>query len=416
MTRYAYKAFDRHGRIEAGSAEATSSLDLERCLAERGLTTFELVAQTSIKAPFRSFANSDDEPWWRREIGRERRISEAGIARLVGELAILSGSGVSIDQALAMIAESHRGVERRTAKRLRDQVMEGRSLSEALRAREAGFGEDIIAMVLAAEAAADLPGGLARLSSLLVRRQQVATELRSALIYPIVLLLASIGVLLVVVNVLVPNLRPLFDEARSPMPAAIALLDSIQTLLWQNWSIVAPGLIISILLIRRFLQFPATRRYIDRFSLEIPGLSGTIKQADAARFARALGAQVVSGVSLLTALLIASQSLRNTKIRDRMLEAVERIRDGVAPSQALREAEVFPTVMPQLVAIGEGSGRLGQVLLQLAETFEQSQQVAIKRAMGLLTPLLTLGLGLLVGSLMLSVMASITSLNDFALR
>jgi general secretion pathway protein F len=417
MPAYSYKAFNASGEIRIGRVEAATPESAEASLALSGLTVFEVVENGGPAGAAQAFRTTATDPWWRREIGRERTPRATELARFAGELSMFITAGISIDQALLMLSENGgSGFQLRVSERLRTQVLEGMSLSDAMKAQSQVFSDELTAIVSAAEASADLPGGLSRIASLLGRRAQMQSELRSALIYPAVLLAAAIGVLLVVINVLIPTTRPLFDEARAPMPWFIKFLDDAQSFIAANiWALGAIALLAAVAL-RRLIKRPYVRRRLDELWLRVPVIEAMIRRLEGARFARTLGAQVVAGVSLLPALSTATEAVRNSETKRRIAAATARIKDGAAPSLALRENNPFPPLAYQLIAVGEGSGRLGPVLLQLADTFEQAQQMTIKRTMSLLTPLLTLGLGLLVGALMLSLMSAITGLNDFALR
>jgi general secretion pathway protein F len=416
MPAFAYKAFNTAGQLSAGEMDAPSAQDVEISLARDGLTPFEVLlkGRNMLASPSRVAVG---EKWWQRDIGGPRQPKTTELAGFANELAMLTGAGVSIDQSLRMLAENSGGrFQRRAAGQLLAEVLEGRSLSNAMKRQPQAFTDELVAIVLAAESSADLSGGLARLAAHLTRRAQLQSELRSALIYPAVLLIASLGVLLVVINVLIPNIRPLFDEAKTPLPGFIKVLDDLQSFVVGHWLAILVASAILCLSVRHAFRTAAIRAWIDAILLRAPVAGAVIRRLEGARFTRALGAQVISGVSLMPALSIASETLQNAESKRLVVAAIEQIRDGVKPSQALKEVNPFPPLAYQLIAVGEGAGRLGPVLLQLAETFEQAQQVAVKRAMSLLTPLLTLGLGLLVGLLMLSLMNAITGLNDFALR
>jgi general secretion pathway protein F len=418
MAAFAYKAFNSGGQTKAGQVEARTLRDAESALASGGLTVFEIVPVSRPTTGAQQVANEQgSERWWQRELGRERAPSAKQLAEFASELGMLTGAGISIDQSLGLVADnSSNGFQKRVSRRLRAAILEGSSLSDAMKQNNAVFSDELIAIVRASEAASDLTGGLNRLSALLNRRAQMQTEMKSAFLYPAILLVASIGVLLVVVNVLIPNIKPLFDEARAPVPAFIRILDNLHSFLIANWAFVGGLLLAAVFVARLCMRHSPVRAALDAMALKIPLLASSVRRLEASRFTRALGAQVISGVSLLPALTVASESLRNREVRRLVDGAVEKIRDGQQPSVAFRETNPFPPITYQLMAAGEGSGRLGPVLLQLAETFEQAQQTSVKRAMSLMAPLLTLGLGLLVGLLMMSVMNAVTSLNDFALR
>jgi general secretion pathway protein F len=414
MPRFLYTAYDSAGDAQSGELEAIDAGAAERMLSQRGLVTLH------IKVPDK--APSDDGgggglPWWQREIGPAKAPTLRETAQFIRELATLLDAGMTLDGALAVIAENDR-VGRRAARvrRLREQVLAGKSLSEAMRLEAKPFADDVIGAVKAGESASELTATLNRLAAQLTRKLQVQSELRSALIYPCVLILMSVAVMIVVVAVLIPNIKPLFDDARMPMPTLILMLDAVQSAIVEGWPVALAAAAGVAFVLRTLRRSEAARLPFSRAVLRLPGLSYALRRRATAGFARTLGVQLISGVSTLPAMGAAAEQIRNPELRARSRAAIDRVRDGASPSEAFRGASALLPSASQFMAVGENSGRLGPVLLTLAETLERDEQEATKRFMSLLTPLITIALGLFVGLLMMSLMTAIGSLNDVAFR
>jgi general secretion pathway protein F len=415
MPRFRYTAYDASGRTVSSEIEATSANEVSRQLGSRGLVPLEVTGlshNTQAIQPKRS-----QQKWWQREIGKPGKAGLRETVQFIRELSTLVGAGMTLDGALAAISDNSdqaRGKQR--ADILRQHVMAGKPLSEAMRLEGRSFPDEVIGSVKAGESASDLAASLQRLQAQLAKRLQVQTELRSALIYPIVLILMAIGVMLVVINMLIPNIRPLFDEARVPMPTFIRLLDDAQTALISHWPIALGAIALIWMTMRSLLRSVPVRERLHRTLLGMPVMGVVIRRRETARFARVWGSQLVSGVSTLPALTVAGQAPQNLEIRSRIAQAADSIRNGSVPSSAFRDAGALVSLAYQFMAVGENSGRLGHMLLQLAEVLEADEQETVKRLMSILTPVLTLVLGLFVALLMMSLMGAINGLNDAAFK
>jgi general secretion pathway protein F len=297
-----------------------------------------------------------------------------------------------------------------------DLVLDGAHLSDAMAHHPEAFQDDYVSMARAGEVSGDLAKVFGELADLLERRQELAGKVTSALVYPCVLIVLAVVSVGVVVAVLVPGLAPIFAQSGRPMPPMIAFIVRCE----QSWPTIAmSGVAIAICMLATggaLSRSESLRLAADRILLGLP-LAGTLSaEQNLARFARTLGSLLRAGVPMLAAQTSAGSVVRNRHIASGLAAALEIVRDGRSLSQALSGRPGVAPVALRMIAVGEETGKLSQMLLRIAVILEQQSQRRIERLMTLLTPALTIAIAGLVGALIFTVMNAILSVNELAVR
>ena len=405
MPLYRYKAYTPDGAIKEGSIEAASNAVAVEMLYEQNLVPF-LTSET---------VGENAERWWNREIFSFGSVSQSNLAEFTRELATLVSAELPLDEALRMLSsQSQSGPMRSLATSLLEKVMDGASFSQALFAKPDIFPGYYVSMVRAGEAAGSLGAVFEDLAHYLERRIEVRAKINSALIYPVILLVTAIVAIAIIMSVLIPRLAPLFDGTGRPPPLPIRVFEALDATLATHWPALLVGSALAVLAIIYILRLERVASAIDRAKLNLPLIGGLVAKSEAATFARTLGSLLRSGVSLLPALQIVRSVSKNRSVVTALTGVVEEVREGAALAAPLERAGVFPAFALRLIAVGEESGRLDEMLLHAARIFEVQVQRQVDRLMSLMTPLLTLIIGLGVGGLLMSVMNAIMSVNDLA--
>ena len=238
----------------------------------------------------------------------------------------------------------------------------------------------------------------------------------SALVYPVTLLIAAGAALAIILMVLVPTIAPMFKDAGRDPPAVIQVLIGIEEFIAAHWLlllIALAALVAGAIALSRNEQWRVAR---DRAFMRVPLLSGLIENGETATLARTLGTMVRNGVPLLQALEVTGNSLSNRAVAQAVHTCAAQMREGGTLVGSLARAGVFPELSLRLIAVGEQSGQLETMLARVAEVYEAALQRQLQRITSLLTPILTVCIGLVVGGLLLSVMGAIVSVNDLALQ
>ena len=346
--------------------------------------------------------------------GGQQKLGSRQLAEFVGRLALLLDAEVALETALALLAGSE-GVQaaRQHAAALLRRLRDGAGLSDAMAASGPGtFPPVVVATVRAGEASGTLAPTLGRLAAHLARTESVRQSVRSALVYPAVLLATAAGSVLLVLLVVLPQLEPVFADAGAALPLLTRLAFAASRILRKDWwwGLLALGVLG--LLAQRGLADPALRAKGDAVLLRLPVLGPTLRWAEAGRFARVLGTLVGGGVGLSNALALALPVLNNQVIADAMAKVGVAVREGGGLAGPLARSRALPGLAVQMVQIGEATGRLDAMLLRLADLLEADVQRTLDRALAMLVPGLTIMLGALVAGIIASVMLAVLSIND----
>jgi general secretion pathway protein F len=405
MARFQYAAYDAAGRIERGEVDSASRADALSLLEARGLLPFE----TSGVAPTNGRTLIS--------LRRSKRLGLKVCADLTRELAVLLAADVQLDASLRLLV--HKTQDRQLgalAERLLAGVNAGQPLSASLADPGLEAPPLLVNLLRAGEARGNLAPTLADLAAFFESRMETQGKVRSALVYPAVLCVTALGAIGIIITVLVPALLPLFADSGASPPFVLRLGQALGQGVGAYGYLLAAGLIAATLGLRSFLRRPAVRRRLDEGVLRLPGIRSLIMRTSTALFARTLGTLLRNGVSLLPALGIAAAVVPNGAIAAAVTRAAERVKEGRRLADALAETGRFSDFALRFVAIGEEASKLDRMLLHLAELSDKEAQRGIDRAMTLISPLLTIMIGGLIGSLFVSVVQALLSVNQLALQ
>jgi len=408
MPRFSYTAYDEGGARAAGVIEAETREAAVEALFRQGRYPLDLVEGGRIAAP----------RWWEREILLSGGSLGRGLALLTRELATLVKADLAVDEALriAHVQPLIPGRVRQTIARVLGRVLEGASLSEAFQAEGRAFPAYYVHVVRAGEAAGTLGQTLEELAGFLERSAEFRGRVGSALLYPAMLLVAAVVAVAVIMSVLIPTIAPLFTDAGVEPPFIIGFLLGLQGALAAHWPLAlsfAAAVAIGFLALTRNAGW---RLWRDRQLLRLPLVAGLVENSQTAIVTRTLATLLRNGVPMLQALEIAGDVLSNRAMAGALRASAAEVKEGATLSGALARAGLFPELALRLTGVGEQTGQLDTMLDRVGSIYELALQRQLGRLTNLLTPILTLAMGALVGGLLLSVMGAIASVNDLALR
>jgi general secretion pathway protein F len=346
-----------------------------------------------------------------REIGGRRAGPQVATA-LMGRLALLLEAGVALEAALALLAGSEGTAgTRATAQSLLRRLRAGSGLADAMAAEGSTFSPVVVALVRAGEASGSLAPALAQIAAYLARAEAVRQSVRSALVYPVILLATAAATVLLVLLVVLPQLEPVVAEAGAQLPLLTRLAFAASHLVRDAWWAMLALAAVLTVAARRVLADPGVRARLDALVLRPPVLGLALRRAESGRFARVLGALLAGGVALPSALVLAHPVLANRVFADAVTRIVAAVREGGGLAGPLARAGIFPELAVQMVRIGEATGRLDTMLLRLADLLESDVQRTLDRALAMLVPVLTILLGALVAGIIASVMMAVLSVG-----
>ena len=413
MSTFQYRAYTRQGVVMSGTIVAEELDAAIEALYGSGLTPVETVLCPDGEGVPVSLPSKRDT--LRLDWPGLKRVGLKELSAFTTELASLVGSGVPLDASFRVLAGAGASPKRIVlASGLLKDILAGLQLSEAMSRRPDIFPADYIAILAGGEAGGQMAQALTLIAELLARRVDIRNKIRGSLVYPAILLLMSLMSIGVIVFVLIPNLIPIFSDAGLPLPGILAALADLP----DNWfKLSLWGAFVAVvgwIAYRRIVGDDATMKKIDHLKCRLPLLGPLILRREASQFARSAGSLVEARVPLMAALQTARSLVGNRYLSARYGEAVSRVPEGRALSQVLEGMALLPPAMIRLIAVGEETGQLAKMLVRVASNMEGEVQSKIEQLVGLLTPLLTVGIGGLVGALILQVMSAVLSINNLA--
>jgi len=405
--KYRFEAFDRSGNLVKGDLDAVSQEEAQALIRGRGIVPYLVQAAGASDILFREIRFS----------GGSRHADEAQLARLTRDLAVLLQAGVPLDAALRIAAATAEDSRmQQLAQKLLDGVLEGSSLARTIEGQDGLFRTEHVRIIEAGESSATLGDAMGELADLLDKRVEIRNRIRAALAYPALLICLAVVSLWIVLGHLVPAVTPIFLENGMPLPTVIEGLDALR----RNAFPISVGIVALVagagLAVLSARRDAVLKTKLDRLFLLLPLVGPLTELREAGRFMRTLGTLIRAGVPPLQALQSSCPLVRNLYTRNRLEDVVTDVRAGVTIGAAMARASALPPVAQQLVAVGEESGRLQEMLLRAASVLERQEQAKTARALAVLTPAVTILVAGMIAAIILSVMGAVLSINEIALQ
>ncbi len=411
MPLFRYTARSREGARVEGALESPNRAACVRKLQAEGLAPIEIVESGGSLSGAPPTA-SGPAPIPARFRGA-RRWRPSALAAFTRELGDLLGAGMTLGRALHTLAQRRDDPRRaRLFEELRDEIVQGANLSDALERRSGVFPSLYIGMVRAGEAGGRLGETLARLAGHYERLAAAQEKARSALVYPLFVLVVGGATMIFTLTYVLPKFTAIFDELGSALPAATRALIAVSRGLRQYGLWIALLLIGAMALARRALQTPAGRYWRDRALLRLPFVRPVIEARAFGQFAATLGSLLENGVPVLRALAIAESTVGNRVIAEAVRDARERVTDGATISGPLAAGGVFPPLLTDMLTIGEESGDLPGALQRIAQRYEAELERRLRLLTTLIEPALILLVAVFVGLVAISMLSAVFDLTS----
>ncbi|MBI5588819.1 MAG: type II secretion system F family protein [Deltaproteobacteria bacterium] len=397
MPIFQYRAYDSLGKEVLGSIEAVSVREAAERVRKDGLFPRDLRVQGGQGGA----------------LTRRRPVSLNDLAAATRQLSSLLSSGTTLFDALTLLVNEEENVSLKGALiAVKDGVTAGSSLSSALEAHPGIFPEIYVRAVEAGEAGGALDGALIRLSEYLDARARVYARVRTALIYPALMLVVGAGVLFFLFLFVVPKITSIFEDTKSALPLVTRVLVAMVHVVTGYWPLlVLAGAGLSFAGWRA-IKTPGGMGAAQRFLLGAPFLGKLFTRFYMANFARTLGSLLSSGVPIINALEMTRRVLHHSVFDEALARTVMEVTEGATLSASMRKTGAFPGILTHMVATGERSGELDKLLLKSADNYEREFEVSVERSLSLLEPAIVLVMGVVVGFIVLAILLPIFELNQ----
>ena len=409
MAQFTYKARKRSGELVEGVLEVP---DRPAALAQIQRSGLFPIAVTDAKAAPGGVGKGKAKainlasflpPSLQAQFNKQRTPKTQELATFTTQLANLLNSGMPLTTALnSMTHLASKGIPSEVSRGLRQEVTEGRALSDALARQPAIFSELYINMVRAGETSGKLVEVLRRMATSLQQFADTQAKFKSAMVYPVLVLCVAVMLIFMFMTTVMPKFVEIFKGFDITLPLPTKILIATSHFFTGYWWLIIALVIVLILMFNRFKSSPSGRRKMDQWKMAAPIFGPVVRVNLFSQFTRTLGTLLQNGVPVLTALKITEQVMSNVHLKEAIIKTREGVTDGKTLAQPLAQSKLFPQLMVDLVRIGEETGDVPGALNNLADTYEKEQEIALRVMSDLIGPALIIVMAVAVGLLMMS--------------
>lgn len=402
MAEYLYKATTLSGQTVEGSMEGKDEEAVVKNLHQMGYIPIRITTSEDKAA---------SGSWLRSFL--PQRVGLKHLMIFTQELSTLVSAGLAIDRSLEILGDltEHQGL-REVVRDVLKKVEGGNSLAEALGSHHRVFSRLYVNMVKAGESGGFLEAILSRLGQYLESTKEIKDQIVSVMIYPLILMIVSGASIAILVTFVIPRFATIFSDMGQAIPLPTQIILTFSQFVRDYWWVGLGTIGLIYLGLRMYTQDEERRWRWDRFKLRWIVIGDLIKKIEVARFARTLGTLLQGGVSILPAFNLVREISQNQAISRSISHVHDRLREGKGISKSLEETTVFPPLAIHMIGVGEETGRLDEMLIKVAESYEEYVRIAVKRFVSLLEPMILLIMGGVVGFIVLSILLAITSITE----
>jgi len=408
MPLYSYRAVSAAGDVSSGELEAANESEIVDRLRDQGLLPMQIAQSLGRAAAGEPTARPARQIWF-----APRRVTRENVLGITRELATLLRAGLTLDRSLELLISLATSLPVAVMLQgIRDEVRGGKALSQALDALRDIFSRFYVNIVRAGEAGGALGTVLQRLAETMERNKELRESVRSALIYPTILVFVAVASVMILLVFVVPQFESTFAQAGKALPIPTQVVIAVGTFLRNWWWAAIPAVLLAFAWFRRRGRMPAVRRARDARLLRTPLLGDLIAKVEIARFARTLSTLLANGVTLLAGLAIVKETIGNVVLANGLDGVIAQLREGKGFGRPMAETGLYPRLASQMILVGEESGRLEEMLGRVADVYDREVATAVKRFLAVLEPVLILGLAVMVGGIVFSILLGVMGMSE----
>ena len=406
MAFFRYKAVTSEGKVVEGTLEAVDQETVVARLQDQG----QLPVKVSPGEGSGLLSRQIQLPW------KTKKVSQGELLIFTQELSALLQAGLTLDRSLNMLTDLTENIYLRDAVgELLKEIKSGHSLSEALAKYPHIFPKVYVSMVKAGEVGGALDQILERLVDYFEEVEELRNYLRTSLIYPVFLIVVMSFSVMFLATFVIPQFESIFDNAGAPVPVPMRILLGLSGLFTGYGWLLIPIIAGVWYRLKTYLETEEGRLNWDRRLLKLPVLGTVLQKIEISRFSRTLGILLNSTVPLIQSINIVKEIVGNRAIASTMESIKSGVKKGEGLTASIREAQIFPPFALHLLAVGEETGKLDEMLMQIARTYDRELRVSLKRLVAYCEPAIILAMAVIIGVVVVSILYSIISINDIPL-
>jgi len=404
MGQFSYSARDKDGIISKGILFAPDRPAASAALQGKGLTP--ILVKESVQAAKSGGGFMD-------KLNSLNKVSLSDKVIFSRQFATMINAGVPIAQSLNILQKQSESKKLQDAVAdLSKQVTGGATLANALSSHPDIFSPIYVNMVKAGESGGILDEVMGRLATQQEKDAEIISKVRSAMIYPGVITTATFSAFFFLMTVIVPKLSAIFVDAGATLPIYTRILLATSNFLVHDWFILLAIIVGIVTFTTRYYRTTNGRRVCDRLMLKAPIIGPILVKVNVARFARTFGSLMASGISVLDAIQATGAALGSSVYKDELLEVAKKVKNGRPMSEQIRASKNFPAIVGQMIAVGEETGKVDEILLKLAEFYEKEVDTVVAGLTSIIEPVLIMVLGGMVGFIVISVFGPISDIGN----
>ena len=393
MAKYKYEGTDKENKPTEGVVEAANEKEAKKLLRVQGIKVKKLTPPTLLEF---------DIGEWMVDKGFATAISQKDLGMFTKQLAIMISAGVPILQSLEILHRSTKNATLKVAiKRIATDVGEGKTIAEAM-ASQKGFDKLYCNLVKAGEAGGILDQILKKLTVHMEKQQKTKSQIKSAMMYPTIVVLVGIGVVWGMMIFVVPQFTGMLKESGKEIPWITQIVIDMSEFFGSYTGIMVPGAIVGLVSFNSYIKTPAGKLFWDNFTMRLPMFGGIVIKGNLSSFSNTLATLLNAGVSLIDALDICIETLDNGVIAKDIKEVKKKVMEGKTLTEPLQKIEYFPELVCQMIRVGEQTGQIDQMLTRVAEVFEEEVDQLIGAATKMIEPIIIVVLGGVIATILVA--------------
>ncbi len=399
MKRFKYKAKNDKGELLNGEVEASTIEHAAKLVRNQGLVVITLSPKRELPLNItKSFSN---------------RVTSGDVTSVTRQLATMINAGLPVTEALLILRSQSKGSMQKVIAQILSDVEEGESLSSAMSKHPQAFSKTYLALIKSGEIGGVMDEVLVRLADDLEKQQEFRGKVKGALIYPVIIVFGMIAVAFVMIVFVIPRLVTIYDQFEVELPITTKILIAISNFMVRFWPLVILGFGAAIYGFKLYKDTEKGKKKVDEILFKMPLIGSLQKQIILTDLTRTLSLMVGSGVSIIEALTISSQVVSNNIIAEALTDITKMVEKGFPLAFAFsRHPEAFPFILSQMVAVGEETGKMDEVLSKISHVFEVESDQKLKAMTAAIEPLILIVLGLGVALMVVSIILPIYQLTS----
>jgi len=395
MAKYDYRAIDANGKVKRGTIEANSEETAKTKLRTEGLNITEFGESKDIQFNFK------------------KKVKNKDLSVFCKQFAAVLRAGVPVIAALDMMATSTENKTLRAAiEEAEVHVQKGGTLADALRLNKDVFPDMLSNMVAAGESSGKMEICFERMAAQFEKDGHIEGKIKSAMMYPIVILVVVTGVVILMLTSVIPTFSEMFKEMGAELPKATQMLVNASDFMTKRWYVVLIAVIVIIVAIKLFSQTEFGQEFNGNAALKLPIFGNLNVKTAAATFSRTFATLLASGIPMVDAVEQTANVMKNKVIRDKLKDCKVQVMRGVPLSKPIKDMQIFPDMLSQMMHIGEETGNIEDMMEKVADFYEDEVDLATDALTSAMEPLIIVVMALVVGSMVIAIYSPILSMYD----